>query len=125
MPRTRLLKAFREDVTSILFGTNSFWQGVDVPGDALSHVVITKLPFDVPDRPLVQARTEEIEKNGGNAFMEYSLPRAILRLKQGFGRLIRSSEDTGAVTILDPRVVTKRYGRLFLESLPECEIVRD
>jgi len=125
MPRTRLLKTFREDVTSILFGTNSFWQGVDVPGDALSHVVITKLPFDVPDRPLVQARTEEIERNGGNAFMEYSLPRAVLRLKQGFGRLIRSSEDKGAVTLLDPRVVTKRYGRLFLESLPECEVIRD
>jgi len=125
MPRTRLLKAFREDITSILFGTNSFWQGVDVPGDALSHVVITKLPFDVPDRPLIQARTEEIERGGGNAFMEYSLPRAVLRLKQGFGRLIRSSEDTGAVTLLDPRVVTKRYGRMFLESLPECEIIRD
>jgi len=125
MPRTRLLKAFREDVTSILFGTNSFWQGVDVPGDSLSHVVITKLPFDVPDRPLVQARTEEIERGGGNSFMEYSLPRAILRLKQGFGRLIRSSEDTGAVTLLDPRIVTKRYGRMFLESLPECEVIRD
>jgi ATP-dependent DNA helicase DinG len=125
MPRTRLLKAFREDTTSILFGTNSFWQGVDVPGEALSHVVITKLPFDVPDRPLVQARTEEIERNGGNAFMEYSLPRAVLRLKQGFGRLIRSRDDRGAVTLLDPRIITKRYGRIFLDSLPRCEVIRD
>jgi ATP-dependent DNA helicase DinG len=125
LPRSRLLELFREDVSSVLFGTNSFWQGVDVPGEALSHVVIAKLPFDVPDRPLVQARTQEIEARGGNSFMEYSLPRAVLRLKQGFGRLIRKQDDRGAVTILDPRVVTKRYGRLFLESLPECEVVRD
>ncbi|MHC4860577.1 MAG: ATP-dependent DNA helicase, partial [Planctomycetota bacterium] len=124
LPRSRLLEVFREDVTSVLFGTDSFWQGVDVPGEALSHVVITKLPFEVPDRPLVMARLEEIEARGGNAFMEYSLPRAVLKLKQGFGRLIRNREDRGAVTILDPRVGTKRYGRIFLDSLPECDVVR-
>ena len=125
LSRTRLLEIFSDDVTSVLFGTDSFWQGVDVPGEALSHVVITKLPFDVPDRPLVQARTREIDANGGNSFMEYSLPRAVLKLKQGFGRLIRNREDRGAVTILDPRVVTKRYGRIFLESLPKCEVIRE
>lgn len=125
LPRGKLLSVFREDVSSVLFGTDSFWQGVDVPGEALSHVVITKLPFDVPDRPVVEARSQEIDARGGNAFMEYSLPRAVLKLKQGFGRLIRTRDDRGAVTILDPRVVTKRYGRLFLESLPECEVVRD
>ncbi len=124
MPRSKLLTVFREDVTSVLFGTDSFWQGVDVPGESLSHVVITKLPFEVPDRPLVEARTKDIEDRGGNSFMEYSLPRAVLRLKQGFGRLIRTRDDRGAVTILDPRVVTKRYGRIFIESLPECEVVR-
>jgi ATP-dependent DNA helicase DinG len=125
VPRSRLIAAFREDVQSILFGTDSFWQGVDVPGEALSHVIITKLPFEVPDRPLIEARLEELEGRGINAFMEYSLPRAVLRLKQGFGRLIRNRDDVGEVTILDPRVRTKRYGRIFLDSLPDCEIVVD
>ncbi len=125
MPRGKLLKIFRDDVTSVLFGTDSFWQGVDVPGESLSHVIITKLPFEVPDRPLIEARTKDIDEHGGNAFMDYSLPRAVLRLKQGFGRLIRNHDDHGAVTILDPRVVTKRYGRIFIESLPECEVVRE
>jgi ATP-dependent DNA helicase DinG len=124
MPRSRMLERFREDGGAVLFGTDSFWQGVDVPGDALAHVIITKLPFEVPDRPLVEARTQEIDARGGNSFMEYSLPRAVIRLRQGFGRLIRTKEDRGVVTILDPRVTTKRYGRLFLDSLPPCEIVR-
>jgi ATP-dependent DNA helicase DinG len=124
MGRSRMLAKFREDGNSVLFGTDSFWQGVDVPGEALSHVIITKLPFEVPDRPLVEARTQEIDARGGNSFMEYSLPRAVIRLRQGFGRLIRTKEDRGAVTILDPRVTTKRYGRLFLDSLPPCEVVR-
>lgn len=125
LPRSKLLSVFRDDVTSILFGTDSFWQGVDVPGEALSHVIITKLPFEVPDRPLIEARTRDIDEGGGNAFMDYSLPRAVLRLKQGFGRLIRNHDDHGEVTILDPRVTTKRYGRIFIDSLPECEVVRD
>jgi ATP-dependent DNA helicase DinG len=125
LPRTKLLKVFRDDVTSVLFGTDSFWQGVDVPGESLSHVIITKLPFEVPDRPLIEARTKDIDEQGGNSFMDYSLPRAVLRLKQGFGRLIRNHDDHGSVTILDPRVVTKRYGRIFIDSLPECEVVRE
>ncbi len=125
VPRSRLLEEFRKDGSAVLFGTDSFWQGVDVPGEALSHVVITKLPFEVPDRPLAEARAQEIEARGGSAFFEYTLPRAVLRLRQGFGRLIRTRDDVGMVTILDPRVVTKPYGRLFLDSLPECEILRE
>ncbi len=125
LPRGKLLSVFRDDVTSILFGTDSFWQGVDVPGESLSHVIITKLPFEVPDRPLIEARTKDIDAGGGNSFMDYSLPRAVLRLKQGFGRLIRNHDDHGEVTILDPRVTTKRYGRIFIDSLPECEVRRE
>jgi ATP-dependent DNA helicase DinG len=98
---------------------------VDVPGDALQNVIITKLPFSVPDHPLLEARLDAIRGRGGNPFMEYQVPEAIIKLKQGFGRLIRSKSDRGQVAILDPRVRTKRYGRLFLESLPECEVVSD
>jgi ATP-dependent DNA helicase DinG len=118
-PPGLMLKRFREDERSVLLGTASFWQGVDVRGRGLRNVIITRLPFDVPDRPLIQARHERIERDGGNPFMEDQVPRAVIRFRQGFGRLIRSATDAGRVVILDPRIVTKRYGRLFLDALPE------
>ncbi len=124
-PPGLLLKRFRDDERSVLLGTNSFWQGVDVRGRGLRNVIITRLPFEVPDRPIVEARHELITKRGGNAFFDDQLPRAVIRFKQGVGRLIRSTTDTGLVAILDPRIVTKAYGKLFLESLPEGVEIED
>ncbi|MFG0332291.1 MAG: ATP-dependent DNA helicase [Maioricimonas sp. JB049] len=121
--RTQLLEQFRKHNRAVLFGTDSFWQGVDVPGDALRNVIITKIPFSVPDHPLLEARVERIRQRGGNPFMEYQVPEAAIKLRQGFGRLIRTRTDTGQVVILDPRMLTKQYGRIFRDSLPDCRLV--
>lgn len=123
MSRGQLIESFKSDETSVLFGTDSFWTGVDVPGKALTNVIITRLPFAVPDHPLTQARLEQIEERGGNSFMEYSVPEAILKLRQGVGRLIRSCEDEGRVVLLDARILSKRYGKAFLAAMPEAPVL--
>lgn len=120
LPKQQLLDQFKQDTNSVLFATASFWEGVDVQGESLSCVIIVKLPFAVPDDPITEAKIKAIERSGGNAFIDYSVPEAVIRLKQGFGRLIRTRQDRGMVAILDPRIKTKGYGRRFLNSLPNC-----
>ena len=121
--RFRLLSQFKDDVSSCLFATDSFWEGVDVPGESLSLVIIVKLPFGVPSDPVFAARSEQISKKGGFPFMELSVPQAVIKFRQGFGRLIRRGDDKGAVVALDRRIIEKSYGRMFTESIPKCEIV--
>lgn len=122
LSRTRMLEVFRSGKPSVLFGTESFWTGVDIPGEALSNVIITRLPFATPDQPLTEAKLEQITRSGGNAFGDYSLPEAILKLRQGVGRLIRNKNDRGIVAILDSRMLHKAYGKAFLRALPSCSV---
>ena len=120
--RSQLLQEFVSDTNSVLFGTDSFWQGVDVPGESLSNVIILRLPFAVPNHPLIQGKIEKIRSEGGNPFMQYQLPSAIIKFKQGFGRLIRNKTDTGIVAVLDSRIITKHYGRKFISAIPPCRV---
>jgi ATP-dependent DNA helicase DinG len=123
MPTVQMIKKFKEK-PSVIFGTNSFWQGVDIPGDALQSVIITKLPFDVPKEPLTEARIEELRRQHIDPFRHYQIPRAIIQMKQGFGRLIRKKTDTGVVSILDSRMRRRGYGKQFIASLPPCPVTR-
>ena len=120
--RIRLLKSFRQFTNSVLFGTNSFWEGVDVPGDALAAVIVVRLPFSSPEEPVYKAKAAKLTASGVNPFTEYALPEAVMRLRQGFGRLIRSSSDKGFFIILDRRIETKSYGQRFLEAFPNVPV---
>ena len=122
--RRSLVSRFKSTRRTVLFGTSSFWEGVDIQGEALSCVVIVKLPFAVPTDPIVQARSEYVTQNEGNAFMDYAVPQAVIKFKQGIGRLIRSHKDRGVVILIDERVFTKQYGKVFLKSLPPCDIIK-
>ncbi|RPH38980.1 MAG: ATP-dependent DNA helicase [Planctomycetota bacterium] len=124
-PRTQLLDRFRKDVASVLLATRSFWQGVDVVGEALSCLIVHKLPFGFPGDPILEARLEHLQQQGGDPFWEYQVPSAIIMLRQGLGRLIRSGQDRGALCILDARLLTRGYGRAFLQSLPSCRVTTD
>lgn len=121
----KLLKSFSEDTNSVLLGVDSFWMGVDVPGISLRNVIITRLPFETPDQPIVEAKMEQIAERGENPFYSYSLPSAILKFKQGIGRLIRNRTDKGIVVILDRRILTARYGQFFLAALPSQNIIKE
>ena len=121
--RKNLLDKFKSDVNSVLFGLDSFWHGIDVPGESLSNLIITRLPFQVPDHPLIQAKLEYIERQGGNSFMQFSLPEAVFKFRQGIGRLIRSKYDTGIVVILDSRIINKSYGKHFINSIDKCPVI--
>ncbi|MCA9175476.1 MAG: DEAD/DEAH box helicase [Planctomycetales bacterium] len=124
-PRSAMLREFLRNPRSVLFGADSFWQGVDVQGDALRNVIITKLPFSVPDQPLLQARLDAIKEAGGNPFRDFQLPEAVIKMRQGFGRLIRSQDDEGIVVVLDPRMTTRPYGRAFIQALPDCQLIEE
>lgn len=121
--RFRLLEEFKNDFQSVLFATDSFWEGIDVPGNSLSQVIIARLPFNVPTNPVFAARSEAIQAKGGSSFMELSVPDAVIKFRQGIGRLIRHSDDRGCVVVLDKRIIEKRYGKIFLDSIPECRII--
>ena len=121
LPRHKMLEQFRNNPRSVLFGTDSFWQGVDVPGDALQNVIITKLPFSVPINRWCKRDWKRFVRPGGNPFMQYQVPEAVIKLRQGFGRLIRTQRDRGIVVILDPRISTKPYGRVFLRRCPTAK----
>jgi ATP-dependent DNA helicase DinG len=123
--RSDLLQRFREAPGGVLFGTDSFWEGVDVKGRALEQVILTRLPFRVPSEPLQEARIEDLERRGKDPFRDFTVPQAVLKFKQGFGRLIRAATDRGVVAVLDSRILGKSYGRLFLASLPRTRVCAD